>query len=428
MKVLFIVPGSGDSFYCGNCFRDSLQASSLRKAGHDVIIMPLYLPLKDNAFRADTPLFFPAISLYVSQKFFKRKSMPGWIEKILNSDRSLSMAASFSGATSSRGLEDMTLSMINGDDAVFMKHVETLIDWIKNHEQPDVIHLSSSLIIGIAKRIKKEVNIPVVCSLQDEEIWIDALGKDAGTAWKGIEENMKYIDRFVASSEFYRTAILKRFPLAGRIEVVYPGPDTAKYASEHYPDDPTVGFFYRMNELDGLDILAKAFVKIKQSGHIPHLRLRIGGGFSGTDKAFLRKVRRILHPYRDDVDWHDTYSLSEHAAFYRETTAVCVPVTFSEGAGLYVCEAYAAGRPVIEPATGSFPEITANGGILYPENNSDQLAEAIIKLFTTNGLWEECRKNAIHLSQTRYNAIVQAENLCRIYADITNIYCFRNKR
>jgi glycosyltransferase involved in cell wall biosynthesis len=418
MKILFIVPGSGDAFYCGNCFRDSLQASSLRKAGHDVTVMPLYLPLKDKSFRADTPLFFPAISLYVSQKFFKKSPMPRWLEKMLNSDWPLSMAASFSGSTSSKGLEGMTLSMINGEDAVFVKHAKALVSRIKSHERPDVVHLSSSLVIGIAKMIKREMAIPVVCSLQDEEIWIDALGKDANAAWKGIGENMKYIDRFVASSEFYRAATLERFPLEGRIEVVYPGPDRAKYASEHYPADPTIGFFYRMNEPNGLDILAKAFVKVKQSGGIPRLRLRIGGGFSGADKAFLRKVRRILRPYRDDVDWHDAYSLSEHAAFYRETTAICVPVTFDEGVGLYVCEAYAAGRPVVEPATGSFPEITANGGVLYPENSSEHLAKAITKLFTTEGLWDSCRKNAVHLSQTRYNAAVQAENLHRIYADV----------
>ena len=54
MKILFIVPGSGDSFYCGNCFRDNLQASALRKAGHEVIVMPLYQPLRHRSFQADT--------------------------------------------------------------------------------------------------------------------------------------------------------------------------------------------------------------------------------------------------------------------------------------------------------------------------------------------------------------------------------------
>ncbi|MDR0894352.1 MAG: hypothetical protein LBN06_03490 [Prevotellaceae bacterium] len=76
MKVLFIIPGSGDSFYCGNCFRDNLQATALRKAGHEVTVMPLYLPLTQPSFRADTPLFFPATTYYVEQKFFGRRSMP----------------------------------------------------------------------------------------------------------------------------------------------------------------------------------------------------------------------------------------------------------------------------------------------------------------------------------------------------------------
>ena len=420
MKILFITPGSGDSFYCGNCFRDNLHAASLRRAGHSVVVMPLYLPLNHEAFRADTPLFFPAISLYVSQKFFRKTEMPRWLERALNSERSLRMAASFSGSTSSEGLEGMTLSMINGDDAIFIKHASALVEWIKNHERPDVIHLSSSLVIGIAMMVKKEIDIPIVCSLQDEEIWINALGHDAPAAWQGIAEQMRFVDRFVASSVFYRDAGIERFPnIAGRIEVVYPGPNLDLYASEHYPADPTIGFFYRMNEPDGLHILAQAFADIKRSGSIPRLRLRIGGGFSGADKSFLRRVRKTLQPFNRDVDWLDSYSLGDHVGFYRETTAVCVPVTFNEGVGLYVCEAFAAGRPVIEPATGSFPEIVADGGVLYDENNSIRLGEAIVRLFNEKGLWDECRQNAVELARTRYSDIVQAEKLSRIYKDIT---------
>ncbi|KAA6315157.1 hypothetical protein EZS27_034344, partial [termite gut metagenome] len=148
MKIIFIVPGSGDSFYCGNCFRDSLHANALKRAGHEVVVMPLYLPLRDRSFQADSPLFFPATSLYLAQKYFRTKSMPRWMERMLNSDFSLNIAASFSGTTSSEGLEDMTLSMIQGEDTVFQQQVYTLIHWLKEQEQPDIIHLSSSLIIG----------------------------------------------------------------------------------------------------------------------------------------------------------------------------------------------------------------------------------------------------------------------------------------
>jgi glycosyltransferase involved in cell wall biosynthesis len=419
MKILFITPGSGDSFYCGNCFRDNLHAASLRRAGHSVVVMPLYLPLNHDSFRADTPLFFPAISLYVAQKYFRTRDMPQWLERALNSERSLRMAASFSGSTSSEGLEGMTLSMINGDDPIFIRHASTLVDWIKNHERPDVIHLSSSLVIGIAMMIKREINIPIVCSLQDEEIWINALGSDAHEAWQGIAAQMRFVDRFVTSSMFYREAALGRFPgIAGRIEVVYPGLNLDHYSSDHYPDAPTIGFFYRMNEPDGLHILAKAFAEVKRSQRVPGLRLRIGGGFSGADKAFLRKVNKTLSPFKADVDRLDAYSLGDHAAFYRETTVVSVPVTFNEGVGLYVCEAFAAGRPVIEPATGSFPEIVAGGGLLYAENTVSLLAEAIVRMFAEKGLWNELRLNAIELARTRYGDEAQADSLSRIYKAI----------
>lgn len=97
MKILFIIPGAGDSFYCGNCFRDNLQVSALRKAGHDAIVMPLYLPLKDISFRADTPLFFPATTYYVAQKFFGKKGMPRWMERLTDSEVCLDVASSMSG-------------------------------------------------------------------------------------------------------------------------------------------------------------------------------------------------------------------------------------------------------------------------------------------------------------------------------------------
>jgi glycosyltransferase involved in cell wall biosynthesis len=343
------------------------------------------------------------------------------MEKILHSDLSLSLASSFSGSTSAGGLEEMTLSMITGEDDVFRRQVQTLVDWIQKHERPDIIHLSTNLIAGIGKAIRKAINIPIpiVCSLQDEEVWIESMEKKfAEAAWQGIGESMSYIDCFITSSEFYKREVMRRFTSMPPVRVIYPGLDTVRYASEHYPERPTVGFFYRMNEQNGLHILAEAFVKIKREGRVPRLRLRIGGGFTSTDKPFLRKVRRILAPYKQEVDWCDAYRLQDHARFYKDISAICVPITFEEGVGLYLCEAFAAGRPAIEPRTGSFTEIVSDAGVLYTPNNSQALAGAIEKLFTADGLWEQCHDRALHLSDTRYNHVTMADKLYKIYADL----------
>ena len=420
MKILFIVPGAGDSFYCGNCFRDNLQANALRSAGHEVVVMPLYLPLKDHSFKGDTPLFFPATSYYLSQKYFKKRALPRWLDKIINSDFMLNIAASFSGSTTSEGLEGLTLSMIYGDDPAFRHQVNGLVSWIKEHERPDIIHLSSSLVIGIAKAIKQEIDIPIVCSLQDEEVWIEKLeDKYANTAWKGIADSVQYINHFVVTSEYYKKYVAEIIPEIKNIDVVFAGVDTAKYACEEYPSAPVIGFFYRMNEDDGLGILADAFVKLKQKGGFDYLRLRIGGGYTSTDEKFLKKVRKKLRPYCDTVDWCEKYNLDEHAKFYKEITAICVPLTFNESIGLYLCEAFAAGRPAIEPATGSFPEIVGDAGIVYGENTSDNLADAIEQLLTDEKLQKQCRENALHLSATRYNKEILAEELYKIYRQLT---------
>ena len=419
MKILFIIPGSGDSFYCGNCFRDNLLASALRKAGHEVVVMPLYLPLTHKTFQADTPLFFPATTYYVAQKFFGNRKMPKWLQHITSSDPLLNIASSLSGTTSAEGMEDMTLSMITGNDPTFDEHVQHLIHWIKEHEQFDLIHLSTTLLLGIAKEIKRQLTLPIVCSMQDEEVWIDSLNTQGATvAWQGIKDNLQYIDRFMTTSHFYRNKIHRQIPEIENLQVIYPGIDKEKYASDSYPADPTIGFFYRMNRLNGLDILAEAFVKLKKKDVIKNLKLKIGGGYAGEDKRFMKKIRQILAPYSRDVEINNSYTLDNHADFYKEITVISVPITFDESIGLYLCEAFAAGRPAVEPATGSFPEIVADAGILYEPNNSESLADALERLLLDKALLDRSKENARRLSNTRYNNITSAAELIQVYEQI----------
>ncbi|MCL2027697.1 MAG: glycosyltransferase family 4 protein [Bacteroidales bacterium] len=417
MKVLLIVPGSGDSFYCGNCFRDNLYAQALRNAGHDVSVMPLYLPLTGEFGESNnTPLFFPATSYYIAQKLFKNGSMPRFFEKILSSKIALRLASSMSGTTSAKGMESMTLSMINGDDKNFAKQVEKIIHWIENHEKPDIIHLSTSMLIGIAKAIKKRMDIAIVCSLQDEEIWLDSLEKnDANKAWNAINENVKYVDKFMASSEFYKKESFKKNPEIKDIEIVEPGVNIEKYASSNYPKNPTIGFYYRINYENGLDILAQAFVNLKKENSIPNLKLKIGGGYTRENKKFVNDIRRILQPYMNDVIWSEHYSLNEHTLFYKEISLICAPLRFNEAFGLYLAEAFAAGRPAVVPDTGSFSEIVGEAGVLYSPNDSENLTNALRKILTNSALYEQCKEQTLQISREKYNDRIVAEKLEKIY-------------
>jgi hypothetical protein len=56
--------------YCGLCIRDNALVKILRQMGHQVIMVPLYLPFTlDEADQSEgTPIFFSGINVYLEQK------------------------------------------------------------------------------------------------------------------------------------------------------------------------------------------------------------------------------------------------------------------------------------------------------------------------------------------------------------------------
>ena len=85
MRILQLTPGTG-SFYCGQCLRDNALALALRARGHEVHMIPLYLPLLTDERSAldDTPIFFGGINVYLEQKFALFRNTPAWIDRLFN--------------------------------------------------------------------------------------------------------------------------------------------------------------------------------------------------------------------------------------------------------------------------------------------------------------------------------------------------------
>ena len=70
MRFMFLTPGTGH-FYCGSCLRDNTLAGALRRGGHDVSVVPLYLPLmleEQTPEDAAAPVHMGGINMYLQQK------------------------------------------------------------------------------------------------------------------------------------------------------------------------------------------------------------------------------------------------------------------------------------------------------------------------------------------------------------------------
>src|SRR5512137_401705 len=99
MRFLQITPGSGDSFYCENCLRDLDMVKALQGRGLDVVMVPLYLPIRGAG---DSPIFFGGVNVYLQQKLSVFRRTPRWIDRWLDSRRLLEWAGRKAGMTSAR--------------------------------------------------------------------------------------------------------------------------------------------------------------------------------------------------------------------------------------------------------------------------------------------------------------------------------------
>ncbi|MGF2075931.1 hypothetical protein, partial [Enterococcus casseliflavus] len=69
-------------------------------------------------------------------------------------------------------LGDLTLSTLRGEDGNQAKELDRLVEWLASDGKAEVICLSNALLIGLARRIRKETGAAVVCTLQGEDYFL----------------------------------------------------------------------------------------------------------------------------------------------------------------------------------------------------------------------------------------------------------------
>ena len=284
MTVVHISPGSGDTFYCENCLRDAALVKAMRKLGHDVIMVPLYLPLQADKTEPVTnaPLFFGGVNVYLQQKLSFFRKTPRWIDRLFDSRRLLEWAGRKAGMTNAEDLGQTTLSMLEGEHGRQVKELDRLVDWLRAQEGGcDVVSLSNVLLVGLVGRLKESLGVPVVCWLQDEDGFLDGLADPyAERAWGIVRRRARDIDGFLAVSGYFGELMRNRLGIeSDHMNVVRMGIDVAAYTPATIaPSVPTIGYLSRMCPDRGLETLVDAFILLKANAGLKSARLRISGG------------------------------------------------------------------------------------------------------------------------------------------------------
>ncbi len=396
-RIVYITAGAG-GMYCGSCLRDNALAAGLQKLGWDVTLLPLYTPIRvDDEDRSIDQVFFGGINVFLQQKIPLFRYLPKFLDHWLDNPALIRRVSSKSISVKPKELGEMTLSMVRGEHGFQKKEVTRLVKWLRDEAKPDLICLTNLLVGGAIPALKRELGIPVMVTLQGDDVFLDELEEP----WKSevLKEMItlaKQADGFITFSEFYRSEMGKLFgipsekfhltPLGIHIEEFDP---IYEHRSENHPG-PVVGYFARICPEKGFDILVDAFIRLAERN--PEVRLQAGGWLAEKDQGFFEQQEEKIAAagLQDRFEYIGSPDQEGKIDFFRKTRVFCVPARFVEPKGLYLLEAMASGLPAVAPDRGALSEmLSASGsGLLFEPENIEALATLLSDLVTDE---ERCK-------------------------------------
>lgn len=378
--------------YCGTCIHDNTVATVLKKQGHNVTLVPTYTPTRtDEANVSLNRVFFGGVNVYLQQKLTLFRHTPWAFDRLLDSPRLLNGLARFSGSTDARDLGELTVSMLQAEQGHQKKELAKLVKWLRTDVHPDIVYLTNSMLVGFAREMKKALEVPVVCALQGEDIFLQDLIEPYKTeALTHLAERAVDADGFVAPCRYYARFMADAYlkvPV-DKIDVVPLGLNLDGHgaaASKPPPPPFIVGYLARICPEKGLHILVDAFYTLTQELGAENIHLHVAGYLGEKDKPYFEELVNQIQAWglTDSFVHHGEVTRAQKIEFLNRLHVFSVPTVYRESKGLSILEALANGTPVVQPRHGAFPEVieATGGGILVAPESADAVAEGIMGLY-----------------------------------------------
>jgi ABC-type lipoprotein export system ATPase subunit/glycosyltransferase involved in cell wall biosynthesis len=379
--------------YCGSCMRDNALATALRRQGHEVTLIPLFSPLRTDSGRdASVPdVYYGGVNVYLQHVTPIFRHTPRLLDAIFDRPWLLGAASRIGAQTPPEKLGSLTMDVLEGEDGNATKELSRLVGFLREHVKPQVVSLPNLMFVGLARTFARELNVPVVCELTGEDIFLDAMREeDRRQIQRAICARTGDVARFVATSEYYAGRMAEYLDVPrGRIDVIYPGLSDEYLSQQPPPPRPvdrplTVGYLARICGEKGLGRLVEAFILLKRLPGMSEARLKVGGYLGGRDRQWFAELRRRVEAegLSSSVDFLGEVDLAGKLALLNSIDVFSVPTAYPEPKGIYVLEALSCGVPVVQPAHGSFPELIriTEGGVLVPPGDARALAGTLAGL------------------------------------------------
>lgn len=378
--------------YCGSCLHDNTLAAALLKRGEDVLLVPTYTPLRtDEPSVAHKRVFFGGVNAYLKQASGLFRRTPRWFDRLLDSNWFLNLATSGASSVDPAKLGGLTVSMLRGEGGNQAGQLDQLVDWLVDDVKPDVVHLSNSMLLGMARRISERCGPPVVCALSGEDLFLERLQPPHYEEARALlRERSAEVAGFTTLNGYYADFMADYLSVdRAKMHVVPHGLNLEGITPRSHGEPPEgqplrVGYFARVCPEKGLHLLVEACELLAEHRADLPIELHAGGYLGGGDREYLidQRKRAEAGPLAGRFHYHGELDRAGKYALLASLDVFSTPTVYAEAKGLPAMEAMAAGVPVVLPRHGSFPEMieATGGGLLHDPQDAGALAEALESL------------------------------------------------
>jgi glycosyltransferase involved in cell wall biosynthesis len=398
LKIAYLTAGAA-GMYCGSCMHDNTLARGLIELGHDVQLIPLYTPIRtDEVDVSMHRVFFGGINMYLQQRLSLFRFLPKWVDSFIDQPWLIRLATSFGISTDAKQLGALAVSVLRGEHGFQAKEVDALADWLVGDLKPDILNLTNVLVAGCVPAIKRRFDVPVVTTLQGDDIFLRDLPEPYHSqALAEIAKLAEQIDAFIVNSVFYADFMSQYLGIPReKFRIVPLGVDAVEFGVLSSQGElamqpprnlvPTVGYLARLAPEKGLHVLAEAFILLRKLPGMQDARLRIAGWLGKQHQPYIEGIFKKLRAagLGEAFEYVGEVDRAGKLALLRSIDVLAVPTTYREPKGIFVLEALAAGVPVVQPDHGSFPEMLADlqGGLLHRPEDAQHLAERLHELLS----------------------------------------------
>jgi glycosyltransferase involved in cell wall biosynthesis len=432
--IVYLSAGAGGMF-CGSCMHDNALSKALSEAGWRVQLVPTYTPIRtDEQDVSIDQVLFGGINVYLQQKIPLFRYLPPALDRFLNNPRLIRRVTAKAMDTDAKTLGKLSVSMLKGMDGNQRKEVRLICKWISK-TNPQILIFSNVLIGGCIEEIKRVLGLPILVTLQGDDVFLDSLNEPYKTqAINRIKEIVKHVDGFIVHTEFFKAYMSQYFDIP--LEKFFVTPlgielsdfesfrnlrDLTQKANATADRPRTIGYLARLAPEKGLHLLVEAFIKLKQTPGHEKVKLKVAGWLSPQNNDYAETQWQRLRDARLENEFEYLGSIERESKleFLRTTDIFSVPSDYLEPKGLYAIEALAAGVPVIAPSHGAFPELAddTKGIRLFPAGDSSALAQAFDVLLNNEPLRFRlgqqgqdsvfARRTASHMAKSTGDVVVQ---------------------